>query len=625
ALRALGVAAVDMALEDVRRLATQPAAPLIVREEALDALGRMGQHPGAGTAALSTLQTIIKNELGNTALVCHAIAAVGTTGNPAALKVLGVLLRADLSRYVARFWQTHAAGIERTPVSDWPTLKLPPDIRTLLLSLLATGITDADQPTSWSEFLTNQVSSLRLSIADALLAIAHHNTNAELSQAVRALLHEMLRNTLVSQETEYILSRLAQLGTQQGANDLALLLGNPDLDPLLHWQAIEQLGSSGATAPVLLGFLTNETLDSFTRGKIAYTLGQRGSLTALPLLRQLADQPDGDLYLRTQAVRALGLLGDSATETTLLHIVSNPNAPAPLRGAAAEALPDTLHEQSQQWLRELLRQERQPAALVVGVLRVLGRLRDREALGILLHYAQNTQPAIATAALEALAGVGDESVIPMLLQLAQDIRLDSTIRLQAVRALLDLRGREHVGLLRTYLEGNVLSLQLRAFESLLHVQPTTDYPLAILTTRAAALALRTRAIEALTDRHERHSALHTLLQDQNDDLHLRVAAARVLATSSHPHTLNILEQCITAPETPFLLVRECLVALAAHAHLIEEPLNSIYLSLSELATDATHAPIIHDWVARILLNESISHTGQPVDNLADREHADTVQ
>ncbi|KPV46412.1 hypothetical protein SE17_43345, partial [Kouleothrix aurantiaca] len=182
----------------------------------------------------------------------------------------------------------------------------------------------------------------------------------------------------------------------------------------------------------------NPALDTFTRGALAEGLGQRHVFSALPLLRQLADDPSSDTHLRGQAILGLGLLNDPTTETILLRIASDPQEDIALRGLAADYLPSTLSAEGCRTMRDLLRGERQPTPLLTGALRTLGRTHDHEALSLMLQYFDDPNPSVAQAAIDALADIGDASVSPKLVQLSQQPNIDHALRLQAVGALLKL-------------------------------------------------------------------------------------------------------------------------------------------------------------------------------------------
>jgi HEAT repeat protein len=349
-------------------------------------------------------------------------------------------------------------------------------------------------------------------------------------------------------------------------------------------------------------------IDTFTRSKLAYTLGRMGAFAALPALRQMAEQRDGDVYLRARAIEALGLFADPAIETTLLHIVADVTTTPALRGAAAEALPHNLRPEMRRWLYELLRRERQPPELITGVLRALGRTHDREALGLMLRYTQSDVPMIAMTAMNALVELGDASVAPNLIRATQNTNIDQSVRLHAVTVLLKLCGAEYLPLLRSYLESSVLSLQLPALECLLALRSDEPLPLLLVSNKTTAMALRLRAIEALAQRDEEHGVLCALLLDTSDDLHLRLAAVSILAESTCPEVPGALSRCASAAQSPLRLRRRCIAALFSQARLHRATGHPAVLAIGQLAEDMTQPGAIRAWAADSLLRVLVMDT-----------------
>lgn len=595
----IGTEQVAMATADVCRLVGNRSEALLVRQIGLDALGRLGQLPHVRVQVLATLRDVMQREPGNWLILGSALQALGAIGSASCVQMIRVVLRAELAPAIRAYWQTRVADLEHTPVARWPTLEQPADTQVQLAVLWDRGSTDADLPSSLDDFVAQQVQLIHAAGIAALGTLAQRN--AALLPAIRELLLELAQCHPTQLAAVQQLAQLAQLD-----HGYPLHLA---YEPLLHsahtalplrWHIIELLSNAGGYNAVLLSWLEDRSVDPFVRGRIAVALGQAGELSALPTIRRLAEQPDGDTYLRMQAVQALGALADPATESSLLHIISDENAPDSLRGAAAAALPVGLSVQMRQWLRDLVRGERLPVELLTGVLQTLSRQRNRESLAVLLHYAQHSHPQVATAAMQGLALLEDDSAVPMLLNVAQQHRLEPIIRLQAVATLIHLRGAEYASLLRPYLESGVLSLQLQAFDLALHANPTDPLIVRLLTERSAPLALRLRAAHALSPYPISHDSMHTVLLDDRDDQHLRLAVADLLVASTHPQTTHLLYQGAVATHTSMRLRRRCLAALAARAVArgLADPAAQI---LTELSVDPQAAPAQLDQVQRALL------------------------
>ncbi len=599
AVRLIGMEQVAMATADVCRLVGNAGEVLLVRQAGLDALSKLGQLPHVRAQVLATLRDVIQREPGNWLIVSSALHALGAIGSASCVQMIRVVLRAELAPAIRAYWQTRVADLEHTPVARWPMLEQPAETQVQLAMLWDQGSTDADLPSSLDDFVAQQVQLIHAAGIAALGTLAQCNT--ALLPAIRELLLELAQSNPTQLAAVQQLAQLAQLDHGYPLH-LAFepLLRAAHTAPQVRWQIIELLSNAGGYNAVLLSWLEDRSVDPFVRGRIAVALGEAGELSALPTIRRLAEQPDGDTYLRMQAVLALGALADPATESSLLHIISDENAPDSLRGAAAAALPASLSVQMRQWLRDLVRGERLPVELITGVLQTLSRQRNRESLAVLLHYAQHSHPQVATAAMQGLALLEDDSAVPMMLNVAQQHRLEPIIRLQAVATLIHLRGAEYASLLRTYLESGVLSLQLQAFDLALHANPTDPLIVRLLTERSAPLALRLRAAHALSPYLISHDRMHAVLLDDRDDQHLRLVVADLLMASTHPQTTHLLYQCAVATHTPMRLRRHCLAALAARA-VARGLADPAALILSELSADPHAAPAQLDQVQRALL------------------------
>lgn len=581
------------------QLATNNA-PLLLRQSAIEALGILGQQPDLASQVYATLSIILTHELGNPVLAISAIQALGNMQQIEAVPILRTLLQTNISHSVRAMWLSHAPALANVPVSRWHDVELPSDLRVLLLTLLTEGETDADPPGSLDEFVVTQDRRIHLLTAEALARIGSSATSA-LQQQIRTILITLIQQTPPGWETRRLLTYLTWFSEDAGLSDLGRLLAHPSIEPALRWLVIEQLADNPASSPLLLRYLEEGLFDPFTLSKLAYTLGQHRSLAALPVLRQLAEQRSGDFYLRMQAIIALGLLADPAVETTLLHIVADVTTAPALRGAAAEALSHTLRPELRHWLYQLLRRERQPSELIVGVLRALGHAQDRDALGLMIHYMQSDHAAVAIAALTALAELGDTGVIPSIIRITQNTARDQSVRLHAVTTLLQLCGHEYLSLLRGYLDSNVLLLQLQALDCLLSLCPEDDRPLMLLTHKNAPLALRLRSVEALTNRVSDHGVLCAVLLDTTDELHLRSATTTILGQTEYPDAIATLGQCIREDSTPFRLRRRCIEALHRQAAAPRPNASGARLLLSQLVDDSSQPDENRMWAAQALV------------------------
>ena len=332
--------------------------------------------------------------------------------------------------------------------------------------------------------------------------------------------------------------------------------------------------------------LAQPATDAFTCGALAEGLGQRGSCASLPALRQIAEDRQQDQQLRAQALLALGLLNEQASETTLIRMIADPLEDPTLRGLAAEHLPAQLSSEGRRFLRDLLRNERPPAQIVIGSLRALGHVRDREALPLMLRFGQDENAEIAQAAITALTDLGDGSVAPMLVRIAHHVGADHTLRLQAAGALLRIGGNGYRSLLRNYLEQGPLPLRLLALEHLIASGTATDDLLAMLASPDWPATLRLRLIDYFAGDLAAAPVLAGILDATNDQIQLRALAAEALGHMQWSDALPRLAELAATADTPAALRLRCISALQHIGG------TGAWLVLSRLAEASDLSPVV---------------------------------
>jgi HEAT repeat protein len=309
-------------------------------------------------------------------------------------------------------------------------------------------------------------------------------------------------------------------------------------------------------------------------------------MSALTPLRHLAENATVDLHLRSQAVLGLGLLDDPTTETILIRLIGDANEDITLRGLAAEYLPAQLSAEGRRFLRDMLRAERLPTPLVIGALRTLGRVRDHEALPLMLRHCQGTAGEVAQAAIDALADLGDGSVAPVLVRISQQSNTDHALRLQAVSALLRIGGDGYLPLLRAYLHQGALPFRMLALEALLASRATTSDLLPILSNTSWPLAMRLRLLDFFAGDTAAAPALIGLLDSADDLLQLRMLAAETLGRLRYPAAAAALIRHAEHADAPPTLRLRCLTAL--------EKLNDAegWAAISRVAEDPAQPAVL---------------------------------
>jgi len=571
AARQLGMKKQLQAIDLLIRLIDDPNTPPLLAEACCDGLGLLGARAGGGA-----LLRLLRRTPADVGLILAALGALGQ---------LGAL---EMSEPISRLLGAEAIDLLKheiaTPLFDQPldTLiddpALPGAVALRLAATIEASVTSETRPTTLAEFLASEADLLRAAAAQALAMIGGNTARA-------ALLAALLDDSAAG-ATADLIAALADLEGIASAEALGYLLAAPDVNPLTRWLVVRRLIDHPAGEEVMRRALAQPATDAFTCGALAEGLGQRGSCASLPALRQIAEDRQQDQQLRAQALLALGLLNEQASETTLIRMIADPLEDPTLRGLAAEHLPAQLSSEGRRFLRDLLRNERPPAQIVIGSLRALGHVRDREALPLMLRFGQDENAEIAQAAITALTDLGDGSVAPMLVRIAHHVGADHTLRLQAAGALLRIGGNGYRSLLRNYLEQGPLPLRLLALEHLIASGTATDDLLAMLASPDWPATLRLRLIDYFAGDLAAAPVLAGILDATNDQIQLRALAAEALGHMQWSDALPRLAELAATADTPAALRLRCISALQHIGG------TGAWLVLSRLAEASDLSPVV---------------------------------
>jgi len=571
AARGLGAAKHQAAIDLLMRLIDNPQTPPALAEACCDGLGALGARAGGGV-----LLRLLRRTPADVTLILAALRALGQIGAAEMSEPISHLLGAEALHLLQD--EIDAAWLDQPldAIVDDPALPRPIALR--LAAALDMSATIEGRPTTLAEFLSSEADLLRAEAARALATIGGNTARA-------ALLAALLDDSTAGATAE-VIAALADLEGSGSAEALGYLLTSPEVNPLSRWLVVRRLTDHPAGEEVMRRALGQPTIDTFTRGALAEGLGQRGSFAALPALRQIAEDREQNQQLRAQALLALGLLNEQASETALIRLIADPNENSTLRGLAAEHLPEQLSSEGRRFLRDLLRNERPPAPILIGGLRALGHVRDREALPLMLRYGQDENAEIAQAAITALTDLGDGSVAPLLVRIIHHTGADRTLRLLAAGALLRIGGDGYRPLLRVYLEQGPLPLRLLALEHLIASDTATDDLLAMLASPDWPATLRLRLIDYFAGDLAAEPALAGILEDTSDQSQLRALAAEALGQMQSTSALTTLVRLATTNESPAALRLRCVDALGRIGG------NSALSALSRLAEDAGTSPAL---------------------------------
>ncbi|MEO0073175.1 MAG: HEAT repeat domain-containing protein [candidate division WOR-3 bacterium] len=308
------------------------------------------------------------------------------------------------------------------------------------------------------------------------------------------------------------IDRLQQVGSEEAAGALVLLLADPDATVRQKAaDALVRLGSA-AVGPVVR-YLTN------WNGPIGTTipklLGELRIISALDLL--LAHVADRDSATRAAIATALGQIG-SATAIRDESRLNRDIVPALL-----------------DLLRDLNSDVKVAAACSLGLLAL------PETVDALLDELPDDNPAVRIAAADALGRIGDRRAVDSLSRLAgEDVNL--AVRRTAEAALRRI-SRHAVGPLVRALAGDSLEERLQAVSALLEQGKAAVIPLTSLLTHSDP-AVRASAADVLGTIGDPAclDALLPLIHDH--DSSVRLTAARALGRISHPRCAERLARAL---------------------------------------------------------------------------------
>jgi HEAT repeat protein len=579
AARQLAAARHSAAVSHLLRLLDATDSPLALVEGCCDALGTLGTREATGP-----LIRLLAHASADVTLTLAAAQALGQIGDPEAIEPLSRLLGAEALHRLQQAVEPRLHDQALAELAEDPAL--PRAIALRLAATLASSQTAEARPTTLAEFLIAEADLVRAGSANALAAIGGNGARAAL---LAALLDDDTGGA-----TADVIGALAKVEGSASAEALGYLLETPEINPLTRWLIVRHLTDHPAGEEVMRRSLARAETDAFTRGALAEGLGQRGAFAALPALRQIAEDRTCDQQLRAQALLALGLLNEQASETALIRMIADPQEETALRGLAAEHLPEQLSAEGRRFLRDLLRNERPPSPIVVGTLRALGHVRDREALPLMLRYGQDEHAEIAQAAITALTDLGDGSVAPMLVRIAHQTGADHTLRLQAAGALLRIGGEGYRPLLRGYLEHGPLPLRLLALEHLIASGTATTDMLAMLATHSWPQTLRLRLIEYFANDTAAAPTLLRILETEDDDPQLRCLAAEALGRMQWANALPTLVRLAADPDSAAPLRLRCIDTLQQLGG------TAAWAALSRLAEDNVQPHAIRASASQVL-------------------------
>lgn len=527
--------------------------------------------------AVAVLCGLISDERDDLETLLASIFALGELGAEDSIYALrGLLMEPLEERLLARWRAALPPGAEVDQPSSWEIGALPEPFQWRLLAALAAGDTPADSPSCLRELVATEARQVRSVAVAAVTQIG--------GSIARQMLGEVLR-ALPPLGNAHLLS--VCLGSLGGASELAGV-AESSAHPLIRLAAIQALAQLPEGIALVKRYIGGAESDPFICGMLIESLVASGHDGVAAALEAIACNEALTPGLRAQAIRGLGTIGHHASLELLLAFSARTEAPAEIRAAAIGAAAALRAPDLFPLLVDLLAGQHLDPLIAVEALRALGQSGIREALPILLQYAQSSDQELAIAALDALGEQHDPTVAPVLVKLSQMVHAPPEVRVRALGVLVKLGGEEYVPLLRYYLENGSLPIRLAALDFLLAAPGLQPLDLDQAFAGGWPLPMCLRLLNWFAAQPA--SALQplvALLANANAAIQLRCLAAEALGRAGYTPALPALIDLARLSTTPPQLRRRAVESLTAFA----EP--EALLALGELAS--SDAPAVRTW------------------------------
>lgn len=516
-------AAFPTAAPHLIRLILDPAMPPPVVTALVEALATPACRAAAQSAlpALTRLLAVARADVSLTLAIIRALGAFGGDEAAAALAPLagpGALTRLQ---------SVVSPNMLNLPVETClERALLPAPMMTRLLRALANAPTVAEQPTTLAQFLAHEADLVRCAAIESLTRCGGARAREAILAAVGYFASPAVAAALAD-----------AISALDSPSDMLTVVVNPALDPSVRWHVADRLAQRIDGPAALREAWMRSDLDAFARELIIEALGRHNADASAAFLARLACDSALSPALRERALEALEGVEDASLEGPLMRLVNDTRLAPELRGRAAASLPTSLSPATRAILRDLLRPDSPPAPVIVGVLRALGRARDAAALPIMLRYSLDTDPAVAQAAIRALAASGDAAISPALTRVALSPHADAAVKLIAVESLLQLGEPDAIRLLRPYLQHRSILMQMRAFRLLADAGQIGNEAERLVCDRRCPAPLRLCALDYAPNSASGGALLAALINDPGEDPAVRAAAAARLNGRDHVVTL----------------------------------------------------------------------------------------
>ncbi|MFN3966842.1 MAG: HEAT repeat domain-containing protein [Endomicrobiia bacterium] len=261
-----------------------------------------------------------------------------------------------------------------------------------------------------------------------------------------SFIRECLNSKDVTIKTEAIRA-ISYIGDKSSINKLKELLNDPtDTIKIEASLALHKLGDNSGK-DILIKILKEKSILSMkdspvkrakalaknlNRAKAAKALGEINAKSAIPILKEIAEDKNEDGRVIDESIISLIKLGDRSKINIFLAGLNS--SEKSVKEKSCEVLGEVKEEKAKQKLKELL--SHWDKGVRAAACTALGKIGDKESIKSIINLLSDKEDIVRMASAESLGFLGDTSVIPHLKKTLDDP--NGMVRLSACESLYKL-------------------------------------------------------------------------------------------------------------------------------------------------------------------------------------------
>jgi beta-lactamase regulating signal transducer with metallopeptidase domain/HEAT repeat protein len=313
------------------------------------------------------------------------------------------------------------------------------------------------------------------------------------------------------------------------------------------WPLMWLQNTNGAASIATLAAMREFAADAEVMGDLPAAIGAHADRrVATPILSRWATDSREPREMRNEAIHALAQQEDPEALAIIARIARRDRDEG-LRVDAVEALAELPVAAAADTLLAFAR-SLETSQLRLEAIEALGERKEPQIAGWLDRIARTGDYEARNEAVESLAHLPDGDGLARLVDLANDARVESTTRLEAVEALGDVESPEAIKVLRRIIfEDEDFSMQIKATETLSNLESAQAVELLLKVAEThKQINVQSKAAEALGNVHEHELAIRALqnILETNSESLVRVSAIEALGNIEDSRAAAIIMRSV---------------------------------------------------------------------------------